>query len=371
MREFEGGLPSGTKSRYITAREKGKKIQMRFAKAATAILIAGGFLAGCTSDTSQSQAVLSGLGINRTDVPPLEVRPDRHRSWVSPDAANAAQLLFESDLGTDDVYIFALPDMTLKGTLTGFKEPLGECSDNHGNVWIANSLKNEMLEYSRSGALLNKIARPNLNPWACAVNPVNGDLAITQENRPHFQPGQVFVYSNPSSVPMILRNPVQVFYFYAAYDPRGDLWIDGTDALGHSMLSKCDAASCTTIGLSGGSIIAAGTIAWDKDNGTWVVFDQYCRDAPSFCSYPVSARGVVGTPTTYLSYTGGGLCDLIQVAMVSTGKRPIVVGGDNEYPCGSYKTGSVNRWAYPAGGNPMNSNVGSVFYPWGAAVSAK
>jgi hypothetical protein len=152
MREFAGGLPSGTKSRYLTACEKRKKIQMRFATSATAILIAGGFLASCTSDTSQSQAVLSGFGINRTDVPPLGVRPDRHRSWVSPDAANAAQLLFESDLGTDDVYIFALPDMTLKGTLTGFKEPLGECSDNHCNVWIANSLKNEMIEYSRSGA---------------------------------------------------------------------------------------------------------------------------------------------------------------------------------------------------------------------------
>ena len=42
--------------------------------------------------------------------------------------------VFESDLGVDDVYIFALPDMTLKGTLTGFREPLGDCSDNHGNV---------------------------------------------------------------------------------------------------------------------------------------------------------------------------------------------------------------------------------------------
>lgn len=357
---------------------------MRFVTSATAILFAAGLLASCTSDMSQSQAALAGSGTDRGDAatprlawlpssmtPPLGVRPDRRKSWVSPDAANAAQLLFESDLGTYDVNIFTLPDMTLKGTLTGFKAPLGECSDNHGNVWIANSLRNEMLEYSRKGALLNKIARRNLNPWACAVNPINGDIAITEVNRPGFQPGQVLVYSNPSSTPMILRNPVQVFYYYAAYDPRGDLWIDGTDALGHSILSRCEARSCTTISLSGGSIIAAGTIAWDKDNGTWVVFDQYCRDTPSFCSYAVSARGVVGTPTTYLSYTGGGLCDLIQVAMASTNGHPVVVGGDNEYPCGSYRTSSVNWWAYPAGGNPTNFNVGSVFYPWGAAVSVK
>ncbi len=163
---------------------------MKIARTATWALIAGAFLAGCSSTGSQSPTVPNpamdarSAANSRTanlfpsmTLPPM-VRPDRRRSWVSPDAARAKQLLFESDPGTDDVDMFSLPDMTHKGTLTGFKQPLGECSDRKGNVWIANFLKHELLEYSHKGTLLNKIHRAGLEPSSCAVNPVNGDIAV-------------------------------------------------------------------------------------------------------------------------------------------------------------------------------------------------
>jgi hypothetical protein len=344
---------------------------MRLIWPATWIFAAAAVLTDCGTSTNSADVATPRLTNPLPAARLLPAHPDRRKSWVASDAATAPQLLFVSDVGTYDVDIFALPKMTLKGTLSGFDEPLGECPDNRGNVWITNYLKHEVLEYSRAGIRLNKIARAHLAPNSCAVNPLNGAIAVTDINGPEYQPGEVLVYSKPSAAPVVLHNPVQASYYYAAYDPKGDLWVDGYDAVGHFILSKCGASRCSTVDLSGGSIFEGAAIAWDKLKRTWVVFDQYCRDTPSFCSYPVSTRGVIGAPTFYLSYTGGGLCDLAQAALTTSGTRSIAVGADNEYTCSSYKVNTIDAWAYPAGGTPLNYHAGTVIYPWGAAVSVK
>jgi len=61
-----------------------------------------------------ANTALNGLGA---------VHPDHHKSWVSPDVKKARRLLFVSDDSTNDVYIFTMPAMALKGTLTGFTDP--------------------------------------------------------------------------------------------------------------------------------------------------------------------------------------------------------------------------------------------------------
>ena len=89
------------------------------------------------------------------------------------------------------------------GVPRSFKFPTGECADRHGNVWIGDYLRRKMLEYSHEGRLLNTIKRQHFKPWSCAVNPVNGDLAIFDMNKPHAQPGEILVYSSPSAIPVI------------------------------------------------------------------------------------------------------------------------------------------------------------------------
>ncbi len=327
------------------------------------VLAAYAILAGCGGDVASSGAFPYARVASRPAMP-----PDHRKSWVSPDIARSTKLLFESDIGTDDVDVYLLPDMTLKATLTGFAEPLGECADNHGNVWIADAYNDAMFEYSHAGKRINTIENAGPNPQGCAVNSSNGEIAVVEYSAAGYTgPGEVYVYSKPSAKPTILRNPDMFFYEFALYDPGGRLWIDGSSTFSN-ILSKCGRSSCSTVILHGGSIFSIGSIAWDATKSTMVVFDLYCHDVPSLCSYPVSKRGRIGSPTLYLNHAGGGFCTVFQTALTTVGKQSYVVGGDSEYTCSGYKNSTVDLWLYPAGG-AARSYVGAVVYPYGAAVS--
>ncbi len=277
------------------------------------------------------------------------VHPDRNKSWVSPDAPRAARLLFVSDVGTNDVYIFTMPDMNLKGTLTGFNQPQGECSDTHGNIYIANTRASQVLEYSRAGTLLNTYADKYGYPVGCAVNPLNGNLAVTNivGFRGH---GQVLIYASPSSKPMVLTNRKQYSYYFAGYDSRGDLWVDGRTVLKRFILSSCGASSCKTIRLHGGTIHFPGAVQWDQQEYAWALFDQGRCAGGGSCSFWASLTGVLVQVTDYETYSGDPVCDLVQGVVAAYGKK-YAAGGDYERTrCGNANGNSVNRWQYPAGG---------------------
>ena len=295
-----------------------------------------------------------------------KVRHDTRKSWISPDAAFAPRLYFASDSVTDDVYIYTMPEMQQKGRITGFNEPQGECSDTHGNVYIANTEDYDVLEYSRTGILLNAYVDDYGYPVGCAVDPATGDLAVT--NIFGFSgAGQVLVFSSTSSSPTVLTNPIGYYYYYAGYGPKSELWVTGRDPRGFYLLSACGTSSCSTLTLSGGTIYFPGAVQWDNARSQWVVFDQLCNDTTAACSYPVNGT-TLGTPTNYSNYSDGGVCDLIQAVVAANGKK-YVAGGDYEY-CGA-ASNSFNRWGYAGGGTPTNYATDDASAPTGAAISTK
>ena len=81
-------------------------------------------------------------------------------------------VIYERGLGV------LLPDGALVGTLTGFNNPSGICSDVNGNVWITNSNAATIIEYAHGGttpiATLNDSGQ---TPVDCAVDPTTGNLA--------------------------------------------------------------------------------------------------------------------------------------------------------------------------------------------------
>jgi hypothetical protein len=52
--------------------------------------------------------------------------------------AGVPRLLFVSDKNANDIAIFSLPDLTVKGMITGLDEPRGLCSDPSGDIWATN-----------------------------------------------------------------------------------------------------------------------------------------------------------------------------------------------------------------------------------------
>jgi hypothetical protein len=205
--------------------------------------VAVALLAGCGSAGSQSQLGPSGLGssglnaaqpgtdlLSRlSDMSTLAVKPgpphpDHHRSWVSPDVRKARSLLFVSDFGTYDVYIYTLPGLVLKGTLTGFYAPDGECSDKDGNIWVTNSGTQQIFKLSRGGTILNTL-NTGFDPASCAVDPTTGNLAVTDLTGN--SAGEVLIYPNASGTPTVYTNPAQFYYDFDGYDSSGNLFVDG------------------------------------------------------------------------------------------------------------------------------------------------
>ncbi len=346
------------------------------AAAALFAACSGGTQSSALAPTSATNAQRSGasplhhnaLGAFNTVKQPGQAHPDHHKSWVSPDIKKEPRLAFFSDVDNQDVYIYSLPKLTLKGTLTGFSEPQGMCSDTSGNVYVANTGTEQVLEISRTGSIVNTYTDTYGYPVGCAYDPATGNLAV-MDIFGFYGAGQVLVYASPSATPTILSNPAQYFYYFGGYGPNSVLWADGRDSYGTYMVSACGASSCNTVTLSGGTIYFPGAVQWDHVRSNWVLFDQVCGDTEAACSYAVSDSGVLGTPTTYLNAEGGNVCDMTQ-GVIAGDRLKFVVGGDYEY-CGTVSS-SVGRWAYPAGGEPTNSGtLPSYALPDGAAVSSK
>ena len=63
-------------------------------------------------------------------------------------ARNDSSLLYVSDGQAGEVYIVALPSGTLVGKLTGLDDPTGDCVDQHGDVFVDDSVAGQVRAYA-------------------------------------------------------------------------------------------------------------------------------------------------------------------------------------------------------------------------------
>src|ERR1700729_3285681 len=62
----------------------------------------------------------------------------RGTSWMAPQAKQTKRLLYASDVDSNDVRVYDYDTGREVGTLSGFSEPLDQCVDKAGDVWITN-----------------------------------------------------------------------------------------------------------------------------------------------------------------------------------------------------------------------------------------
>jgi hypothetical protein len=187
------------------------------------------------------------------------------RSWMKP-TGSAQKLLYIADSGSATVKVYTYPGLSYTGELAGFVQPLFDCADKSGNVWVSDyGSSGALYEYAHGGTTpINELTGLSY-PYACAVNPKNGDLAVAiniETSSIHL--GEVAVYHHGSGRPSIHADENFTLNSGLAYDKSGNLFVDGFaagDAFHYAELPS-GSSTFTDITLST-TPSSPGTVAWD------------------------------------------------------------------------------------------------------------
>jgi hypothetical protein len=185
-------------------------------------------------------------------------------SWMLSEA-KTKDLLYVTEFGIGDVNVFSYPQGSLVGTLTGFIHPLEDCTDRAGDVFITNDYSENIFEYAHGGTSpIATFTDPPYTPFDCSVDPITGNLAVTQYAPPGSGRGNLAIYSVSSGRLTEYKDPSILTYIYCGYDKAGNLFVDGDDANNHFAFAELPAGNRTfeNIKLDRG-IGSLGAIQWD------------------------------------------------------------------------------------------------------------
>ena len=151
----------------------------------------------CAAGVLAAAIALTGCGGGSQTTPTANAQVlKRAGSWMAPDLAER-DLLYLSDDGNGNVYVYSFPGAKLQGTLTGLSVPTGECADKAGDVWIVEEGTNDIVEYAHGGTVpIATLSDPGNAPEACAVDPTTGNLAVANPQTLSAGVGSVGVYAH-------------------------------------------------------------------------------------------------------------------------------------------------------------------------------
>jgi hypothetical protein len=311
------------------------------------ICVAAALLAGCSGAASQ----LSPSEPPRQSGPPLtsaRVAPARHHdgrpSWMAADAKRMS-LLYITDANNGTVSVFSYPKGQLEGTLTGFEEPYGDCTNKAGAVWIVDDETAAITEYAHGGTSpIATLSDSGEYPAGCSVDPSTGNLAVTHYEGPGGGQGSLSIFKKSKGKPVVYTDSSISRAWFCSYDDSGNIFVDG-DKNGTSgfQLAELPAGSGTFTNISiDQSITVAGGVQWD---GKYVAVAEENEGPDSV--YQFSISGSTGTVVTSSLLTGSK--NVHQFWIDPARKRVIAP---------SASLGSAGYWKFPAGGNATKTLSG-------------
>jgi len=298
----------------------------------------------------------------------VAMHPDHGRSWMSP-SVTSKDLLYISNYAANSVVVYSYPQDKLVGTLTGFHEPDGICTDKKGDVWIVNNevsqTSEDVVEYKHGGTKpIATVYDPGEIPVSCSIDPTTGNLAVTNIETYASGPGSVALYAHAKGSATLYPVPKMLEVYFCGYDDKGNLFVDGVGSYGFlfAELPK-GKKTFTNITLKGVTILYPGGVQWDGKHVA-VGDQEYQR---------------VGSPPEYDSaiYQTTGAGGKIVGTTVLTGSHDVsqfwiegktVIGGDTSPYY--YKTPDDEVfYKYPAGGKPTKTLKKGFDRPYGVAIS--
>ncbi len=284
----------------------------------------------------------------------IATRADRGGSWMLPEA-KSEDLLYISNSPSPShssawVTVYSYPRGKLVGAIKGFYDPVGECVDRAGNVFIADL--DTLYEYKHGGERpIQKLTLPNYFAVDCSVDPTTDNLAVTW-NQSASSPNYVGVYRHASGTPT-LYSVSGAFLFYCSYDNSGNLFVDGQLGYGSQdavfVELPMGASKLKTITLDQ-SFEHVGAVQWD---GKYVaVGDDVAQKIYRFA--------ISGKNGTLMGTVDLGTARGIYLCWIK----------GNRVVCSDSSGDAVRYWNYPAGGPAIKSITQGVRYPYGATISA-
>jgi hypothetical protein len=286
-------------------------------------------------------AIFAGCGGSQSPIGALGVMPQtsaavthaaRGTSWMLPEAKSETLVYANPGTGTT-IEVYSYPGGKLVGALTGFFNVEFECSDKHGNVWIANDSPSSVIEYAHGGTtpIATLAEPPSYFPVACSVDPTTGNLAVTNAGS-----GNVAVFENASGTPTYYSDPNFLLDGFCAYDDNGDLFVSNLDTKNLAVLQS-GSSKLQDIALD--QNIAIGSMQWADTYLAVAVRDRGIQQH-LFIDH-ISIAGLQGTVIgqTQLGDRGKHVNYSVQFWIQG---QAIVGPGKN----------SLNYWRYPRGGPP-------------------
>lgn len=286
-------------------------------------------------------ALLAGCGGAAPIVPAHFA--DAGRSWTDPQAKTGS-LLYISDLGANSVDVYTYPGGAPVGKLTGFGSVAGLCADKGGTLFVVDEA-GPVVVYAHGGTTpLRKLSTDGA-PYGCSVDPVSGDLALTQLSS--YSDGALAVYPKAKGKPKIYRDTKIDASWFCGYDAKGNLFADAWDRFGAMILVELP---------KGGKTLEEFKLSPKFDNPGGAMWDG------AYVAVSNRGAGVI--------YRIGATGHIAHTVSLKTGDavEQFWIDGSTLIGPNAESPGTVGFWHYPGGGAPFKTLKG-FYYPFGAAVS--
>jgi hypothetical protein len=166
-------------------------------------------------------------GCHGSNVTPAATVFDGSGSWTRV-ASSKGPFIYGAAYGSVNIFTYLGQQV---GSLTGFQDASGICSDHSGDIYVLDSQRELIYEYLPGGSLPVDVLddRPQ-TPSGCAVDPTTGNLAVANlQVQGRTATPNVLIYPPGSyQAPTAYTAPNIVSYWFCAYDPAGNLYVDGT-----------------------------------------------------------------------------------------------------------------------------------------------
>ena len=215
-------------------------------------------LSACTLAAALASCTNAGAGGVKLPASPSRSVATQLHSWMTRGAASG-DLLYVSDGGYGAVFVYTYSPFGMKfvGMLSEPQDPDALCVDKQQNIWVLSGPglgSYAATEYAHGGTQpIATVVDPAGDPTGCAVNPVNGDLAIGSEPVQGQKYGTIAIFKHERGKPVLYTDQsIPAFRTCCTYDHNGDLFGYGTsDSSDRTVIAELPkgATSFTSIAL--------------------------------------------------------------------------------------------------------------------------